>query len=120
MDDVISVATPLWQTLLPYVVTMFCGILASGGLWALIMKLMDRKDVKRKMLLGVAHDRLVYLCMQFIDRGWLTKEEYENAYKYLYLPYKEMGGNGTIDRLVEEMNKLPIKPSAYYKESGGG
>jgi hypothetical protein len=78
---------------------------------------------KRKMLLGMAHDRLVYLCMQFIDRGdggWLTKEEYENAYKYLYLPYKKLGGNGTIDRLMEEVKKLPIKPSLYYKSSGSG
>jgi hypothetical protein len=38
---------------------------------------------------------------------------------YLYIPYKALGGNGTIDRLVEEMKKLPIKPGAYIQESAG-
>ena len=115
-----TIPTPIWQTLLPYIVTMLCGILASGGLWAYLQKRMDTKDVKQQMLLGLAHDRLVFLCMQYIERGFLTKEEYENAYKYLFLPYKALGGNGTIDRLVEEVKTIPIKPSAYYQNNGGG
>jgi hypothetical protein len=109
----------VWERILPYFVTMICGILASGGLWAFITRLMDKKSFTRQMLLGLSHDRLVHLCMRFIDRGWLTKEEFENAYKYLYLPYKKLGGNGTIDRLVEEMKKLPIRASTYYAERKG-
>jgi hypothetical protein len=104
------------EAFIPYILTMIGGIASSGGLWVVIQKRMDAKDVKRQMLLGMAHDRLVYLCMQFISRGWLTKEEYENAYTYLYMPYKKLGGNGTIDRLVEEIRALPIRVGSYYKE----
>jgi hypothetical protein len=104
--------------MLPYIATMIGGILGSGGMLTLVLRLTDRKSVTRQMLLGLAHDKLHYLCMEFIQRGWVTKEEYENAYKYLYMPYKELGGNGTIDRLVEEMKRLPIRAGAYYQKSG--
>lgn len=63
------------------------------------------------MLLGLAHDRLMWLCMKYIDRGYITNEEYENLYNYLYLPYIEMGGNGVVQRLMEEVKKLPIRKS---------
>lgn len=29
------------------------------------------------MLIGLAHDRIVYLGMSYIDRGWITQDEYE-------------------------------------------
>jgi hypothetical protein len=54
--------------------------------------------------------------MKYIDRGHIYKEEYDNIYKYLYLPYKARGGNGTVEHLVQEITKLPIKSSIYYKK----
>ena len=29
---------------------------------------------------------------------------------YLYLPYKEAGGNGTITRMMNEIDRLPVRP----------
>ena len=30
------------------------------------------------MLIGLGHDRIMYLGKQYIARGWLTADEYEN------------------------------------------
>jgi len=49
--------------------------------------------------------------MKYLKRGFITHEEYENLVKYLYKPYQKIGGNGSALRLMEEVNKLPIKQS---------
>lgn len=96
--------------------TIFAAMLASSGLWAFLTKISERKDVRTKMLIGLGHDRIMYLGMQYIDRGYITSDEYENLHKYLYEPYKRLGGNGSAARVMEEVNKLPIKKSKYEEE----
>lgn len=100
---------PHFQILL----TVFSSVLASSGLWAYITKRLDKKDVKSEMLLGLGHDRIMYLGMSYIERGYITSDEYENLYEYLYKPYKKMGGNGSAERVMDEVNKLPIHKSKY-------
>ena len=92
-------------------VTVLVAVLASGGFWAFIQTRRDRKDAKTQMILGLGHDRIMYLCMSYIKRGWITPDEYENLYEYLYKPYDKMGGNGSAKRLMEEVKHLPIKPN---------
>lgn len=72
------------------------------------MKLMDKKDVRTQMLIGLGHDRIMYLGMHYVDRGWITRDEYENLVDYLYKPYELMGGNGSAKRVVDEVKKLPL------------
>ena len=67
------------------------------------------------MLIGLAHDRIVWLGMQYVDRGWITQDEYENLYEYLYKPYEKMGGNGSAKRIMQAVNNLPIHKSSYAK-----
>lgn len=103
----------LIQTLL----TILCSVLASSGVWAVVLKLMDRKDVKTQMLIGLGHDRIMYLATSYINRGsWITTEEYENLVDYLYKPYEAMGGNGSAKRLVDEIKKMDIKPNDYVPQ----
>ena len=64
------------------------------------------------MLLGLGHDRIVYLGMQYIDRGYITQDEYENLYEYLYIPYKKLGGNGSAQRIMNEIEKLEIRKTS--------
>lgn len=90
-------------------VTIVCSVLASSGMWAFLSTRVQKKDAKTTMLLGLGHDRIVTLCLEYIDRGWLTYDEFDNLYNYLYKPYKELGGNGTCTKLMEAVQKLPIK-----------
>ncbi len=98
------------------IVTVACSVIASSGFWAYMTWFMDRKDIKTEMLIGLGHDRIVYLGMCYINRpngGWITQDEYENLYQYLYRPYEKMGGNGSAKRIMNEVNKLPIRKSSY-------
>lgn len=90
-------------------VTIFCSVLASSGLWAYLAKRAERKDVKTEMLIGLAHDRILSLGMTYIERGWVTRDEYENLYTYLYQPYEKLGGNGSATKVMTEVNRLPIR-----------
>jgi len=88
---------------------IFLGaIVASSGFWLFIMKKTEGKDLVRRLVMGLAHDRLMFLSMQYIQEGKITKDEYENLCLFLYEPYKELLGNGTINRLMNEVDRLPI------------
>lgn len=91
------------------VLTVGSSVLASSGLWAYITKKLEKKDIKTQMLIGLAHDRILYLGMCYVDRGSITQDEYENLHDYLYVPYEKMGGNGSAKRIMNEVEKLPIK-----------
>jgi hypothetical protein len=96
------------MTILEALVTILVSVLASSGVWAVVMKIMDKRDVKTQMLIGLGHDRIMYLGKSYIDRGYITSTEYENLVDYLYRPYELMGGNGSAKRIVDEVKKLPL------------
>ena len=93
-------------------VPLAVAVLTSSGLWALVSKRADKNNAERKMLVGLAHDRIIHLGMVYVTRGYITQDEYENLNDYLYQPYGKMGGNGSAKRVVEEVRKLPIKREA--------
>lgn len=90
-------------------VPLIVALLTSSGLWALVSKRADKNNAERKMLVGLAHDRIIHLGMVYIERGYVTQDEYENLQVYLYEPYEEMGGNGSARRVMEEVRKLPMR-----------
>ena len=101
------------ETWFQIVLTVFSSVLASSGLWAYIMKKAEQKDSKTEMLIGLGHDRIVYLGMVYIERGWINQDEYENLNDYLYKPYEKLGGNGSAKKIMQEVNKLPIHKSSF-------
>jgi hypothetical protein len=108
------------QTWLEMIITIACAILASSGFWAYIQKRHDKNDVKAQMLIGLGHDRIIYLGMHYLSRvdengeAYITQDEYENLKEYLYKPYKELGGNGSAERVMAEVDKLPIRKAQYH------
>nr|DAO15479.1 MAG TPA: holin protein [Caudoviricetes sp.] len=60
-------------------------------------------------LVGIGHDRILFLGNEYIKRGYITHDEYENLYDYLYIPYKKLGGNGTAEKVMREVDKLPLR-----------
>lgn len=112
------VNTGLFETDLTLAVVF--AILASSGFWAFITVIVQkhlenkysvssRESVEREMLIGLAHDRILSLGMKYIQRGYVTRDEYENINQYLYEPYSKLGGNGSAKKIMEELNKLPIR-----------
>lgn len=96
-------------TVLQIIVTAITAIAASSGFWVFINRKRNRNSLTRQLLIGLAHDRIVTLSLEYIYRGWITQEEHENLYVFLYSPYHLMGENGSVLRLMDDVNKLPIK-----------
>ena len=104
---------PIWAQIM---LTVIGSVMASSGFWVLIEKLTEKKDARTKMIIGLGHDRIMELGMQYINRGWITRDEYENLTVYLYQPYKALKGNGSATRIMAEIDKLPIRDNDYGLE----
>lgn len=97
------------MTTLEFIAAIFVAFMGSSGLWAIILKIYEKKSDKTKLLVGLAHDRICYLGSTYIDRGWITTDEYENLHDYLFIPYERNGGNGTAKKIMDEVSRLPMR-----------
>ncbi len=95
----------------PILLTVFASVMASGGLWSFLEKRKNKKDKSKDLLAGLAHDRLMHLGMVYVDRGFITEDEYENYIVWLYEPYEALGYNGVVKRIKQEVDKLEVKKS---------
>ena len=91
------------------IITIVCSVVASSGFWAVIQYIINKHDSSGKLLLGIAHDRIMWLGKSYLKRGYITVEEYENLVTYLYEPYLERGGNGSAKMIMEKVLKLEIR-----------
>lgn len=101
------------------VITIVCSVFASTGFWAFVTAIMQNREkkvsVEGKMLRGLAHDRICNLGEEYIKQGYISKDDYENLHDYLFLPYEELGGNGTAKRIMDEVKKLPLREEEKTK-----
>lgn len=87
------------------------GFLAgSGGFWVYLTRKFQREDNIRQLIMGLAHDKIVYLGIKYIEKGFVTKDEYDDLFKYFWDPYKALGGDGTAERIVRLVELLPLTP----------
>ena len=97
-------AFSIWELIVAVVV----AALGSTGLWSFIASRSKTDTAERKLLVGLAHDRIIFLGTKYIERGYITMDEYENLNEYLFKPYSDAGGNGSAKRVMEEVRKLPL------------
>lgn len=90
------------------ILTIITSLLASSGLWAFLSSHFERNTAEKDLIVGIGHIELVFFGMQFIERGWITREEYDTM-RGLYEPYVKLGGNGSGTRIMQELEELPIK-----------
>lgn len=108
---------PILQTL----IVALAAVGASSGFWIFMDRKRSNRGAMNRLLIGLAHDRIVYLSITYIERGFITQDEHENLYEFLFCPYKELGGNGSALRLMEQVNRLPLSksnPHIYQKPKG--
>lgn len=96
------------------IINIAIAVVASTGFWTFVQTIWSSKRRKKSAtgaaMLALLHDRLYCLMEKYIERGSITTDEYDNL-MYLYAPYKKLGGNGTCERLLEEVNHLKIQGS---------
>lgn len=91
------------------IVTVACSVLASSGLWTFVQNRREKKNAGRQLMIAIAHDRIIHLGMKYVERGWITNDEFENLNDYLYDSYLKMNGNGSAKRVMDEVRQLPIR-----------
>ena len=113
------------------------AIFTNAGLWGILQKMQQHKydkeaerdeqftealkkleenqetmaktlDLQGQVLKGIGHDRIIYLGRTYCKKGHISVDDYENLNEYLYKPYKELGGNGTAEKMMHEVDALPI------------
>lgn len=94
------------------------AILGSSGLWSFLTIFMQRRmehrlknnkqnELRDKATLAILHQMIYQTCERYIIRGCITADELETL-NDMYLPYKEMGGNGTGKIMMERVVKLDL------------
>ena len=95
------------------IITIAGIVLASSGLWKFIetvwVNTHHKQTAEEKLLLGLAFNRIIKIATKHIEKGWIDVDEYHELNKYLFKPYKEAGGNGTAQKMIDEVEKLPMK-----------
>lgn len=87
------------------------GFLAgSGGFWVYLTRKYEKQDAVNKLIMGLAHDKIVFLGMKYLEKGFATKDEYDDLFKYFWEPYQTLGGDGSAERIVKLVDLLPIRP----------
>lgn len=89
-------------------IAVVTAILASTGFWAWLQSKYNTKTSTDKLIMGLAYDKITHLGMIYIERGWISKDEFEDFRKYLYEPYKDLQGNGVAERIMAEVSRLPL------------
>ena len=89
-------------------ITVMLAVLGSNGLWAYIQSRSTKKTAKDRMILGLGHAEIFRTAEKYIERDGVTTDELEDLEKYLYKPYKEMGGNGTAETIMHKCHSLQI------------
>lgn len=107
--------------------TLLLAIFASSGLWSVITifiqhrlnkknELTEEQKKMNDLVMGLGHDRICFLGMAYVDRGYITKDEYEDLVTYLYNPYKNLDGNGTAELVMKKVQELPVYSTTASSE----
>nr|DAX50949.1 MAG TPA: holin protein [Caudoviricetes sp.] len=84
-------------------------VLSGPGIWAWARTRTQRNDSEDKLLLHVAKNQLVAQGREYLNRGYITMDEYEE-YESVYKVYSDLGGNGLARRIFEQVDDLPMMP----------
>lgn len=89
--------------------------LSSGGFWAYLQKKERGRKAPDRLLMGLAYAQLMQLGEAYMMRGWITRDELADYLKYFYTPYKELGGNGVAERIMDGVRELPIRSQYNFR-----
>lgn len=81
-----------------------------GAISAAVAKVWCRQKAMNNGMLALLHSELYKECEACEKKGYATTDDLKNI-EYLYIPYHNLGGNGTGTLLYERVKKLPAEPT---------
>lgn len=85
-------------------------LLGSSGIWMWAKTKYDHNHSEGQLLLEVAKNQLTVLGRTYLERGYITMDEYEE-YEAEYKLYSSLGGNGLAKRVFKQVDELPMMPN---------
>lgn len=86
------------------------ALFGAPGIWAWAKTKADHNNAATKLALIVSKNQLIALGRTYLDRGYITMDEYEE-YEAEYNIYSVLGGNGLARRVFKQVDDLPIMPN---------
>ena len=87
--------------------TIILAVFASGGFWT-FLQAMITSHRKKKMVLALGRDKLLFLNKKYKKLGFIPEDDYE-TYIALGEAYIGMEGNTLVRKGFEDGRKLPIR-----------
>jgi hypothetical protein len=91
------------------IISVITALIASSGFWAFVMSRNTQKSATVRLIMGLGYSKAIELGIKYIEKGYVTDDELADYRKFLYEPYVELGGNGVVERIMNEVMALPIK-----------
>lgn len=85
-------------------------VLSCPGIWAWAKTRTQHNNDAGKLLLQVSKNQLVTQGREYLNRGYITMDEYEE-YESEYAVYSALGGNGLARRIFKQVDDLPMMPN---------
>lgn len=96
--------------------TILLAIIGSGalssliaGIFGLIQHRKSKKDGVSKGVRQLLYDRIKHLGRCYISEGAISAEDLEDLMQMHGIYHSDLGGNGYLDSIMEQVKKLPIK-----------
>ena len=89
------------MTTFEFILALAGLVFASGGFWAFITAWYNNRSKKQnaliKLMLGIGHREIVECGLEYIERGYITKDEYEDLMHFSYVRYLENSIRNAVD-----------------------
>lgn len=90
------------------------AVLAVGYLWRSLKTARNDNALIKDGVRSLLRDRLIHKCEKCITGGYCTTGYY-NEICAMYVDYHALGGNGTVTRLMNQVEELPhVPPGKAY------
>lgn len=104
-------------------VTILIAIISSGIFNKILDTITEARKEKRKdnkdqnndfakvqsSLRLLMKDRLRFLCMHYIQQGWIYEDELEDLMNMHSVYHNDLGGNGFLDKQMERVETLEVR-----------
>lgn len=102
------------ETWLQLALTSVVSVVASSGFWAYMQHRDVQKAATTKLLMGLAFEKLTNKGVEYIERGHITMDEFDEYNRYFFGPYQALGGNGVAEQIMNKVSSLPIVSHSRY------
>lgn len=92
------------------------ALLATGYLWKSLRASRNDNLLIKDGVRSLLRERLIYKCEKCISGGYCSTENHDEI-RQMYVDYHALGGNGTVTKLLKEVEQLPIYPPGNGKAS---